>query len=840
MASDPTKPLLRLAPQAQVDRPVGRQRNIPRPDAFPQDRQRDLLAPKFDRLAQVLARDPAGLELRRDPTALAPERILVFEVRGSLSAFAAAVARIPGLELVDEEELPQDGTDEAPIAYLLMPDMRALRELESLWRRWLAGQIRRGETIWRDVFSLLRDLRTWGPQDRMQPTDISALEQDIDGLGDDDLIKLEIELVFRANDRHADDAEQGVRAFVEARGGRIVSRARIVEIAYHAMLAQLAVRHVREATQHAPAGIAGLDAVMHIRAQSVATRIELSEAETIDPGNPVANPGAPILAILDGVPIAAHRLLGPHIVVDDQFQLEPRTPVGDRNHGTAMASLVIHGDRNKAEPPLPRQVHVVPVLGPGDRFPEERLIVDLIYAAVMAMRSGNAPTAPGVVIVNMSLGNRRRVFQGQLSPWARLLDRLAYRFGILFLVSAGNVTDRFPIAAFAQQTDYEDAEPLIRAQETLRAVNAAAAIRRLLSPAETVNGVTVGAGNEDAVPVADRVFARVIVDPYPEIEISNPSSALGPGFALAVKPDILMPGAREHLRVVSSNPVIEVVPSGPSRAAGLRVAAPPSAGRENVDGYTNGTSAAAALAARTCHRIHDALEAAYGNAFLNLSHLQRAVLLKALLVHPAKWHPTTAELIREIIGPADGKQHVRQKDNIRRFLGFGRLDSDDAIACAADRATFWAVGALGPNKITTVQVPVPQSLNGQARPHAMSATLAWFTPVSPGRKSYRSVRLRLIEPDGLDRLTLSAHKDQPDANQTNRGTVFTRCWMGDRAPVVGANATIDLVIQRDPDQSGAIDDAVPFGLAVTLAVPGLVQLYEQVRQRIAIAPRVAI
>jgi hypothetical protein len=85
----------------------------------------------------------------------------------------------------------------------------------------------------------------------------------------------------------------------------------------------------------------------------------------------------------------------------------------------------------------------VPVLGAGDAFPDDRLIVDVIYSAVLAMRSGTEPSAPDVLIVNVSLGNRRRPFQGNLSPWARLLDRLSYQFGILFVVSAGNNIEPF-------------------------------------------------------------------------------------------------------------------------------------------------------------------------------------------------------------------------------------------------------------------------------------------------------------------------------------------------------------------------------------------------------------
>jgi hypothetical protein len=468
------------------------------------------------------------------------------------------------------------------------------------------------------------------------------------------------------------------------------------------------------------------------------------------------------------------------------------------------------------------------------------LIVDIIYTAVLAMREGREATAPGVLIINLSLGNARRPFHGQLSAWARLLDRLAYRFGLLFIVSAGNYTEPFPIPAFATHHLYEDADADRRAAETLRALGAFVGERRLFSPAETVNGLTIGASNQDAVSEAARVAARVNVDPYGVRPMANPSSALGPGFALSVKPDLLMPGGREHLRFSRNHVHVEMRPAAASRTAGLRVAVPPRDGRENIDGYTNGTSAAAALASRTAHRIHDALEAAYGNAFTQLSHMQRAVLLKALVAHPANWPYDAAALIRDTLGPAGGQYHSRQKDNIRRFLGYGMVDADDAVACAEDRATFWATGVLQPDKVATVAVPVPAAMTGRAQSHSMSATLAWFTPTMPGRKSYRSVRLKLLEPVELAGLRVKANANQPDANQTNRGTLFTRRWSGDRAPVVGPEMSVHLSIQRDPDQGVTIDEPIPFGVAVTLAMPGVVQIYEQVRQRLAIAQRARV
>jgi Subtilase family len=830
MPSDPTKPLLRLTPQAERPRALGPPRNMPSPEAFPGGRQAERIGPKFTRLAEVLARGGDVLELRADATALAPERLLVFEVRGAIGTFADAVRRVPGLELVDEEEMTSDELDRQPVAYLMVPDLAALRDIESLWRRWRAGQLVRGETAWSNVFERLRDLRPWGPADRVQPYEANILAAEIDGLEEGELVRLEIDMVFRANEAVAAENSETVIAAVGARGGRLLSRARIADIAYHALLVDLPVWSVRQIIAQAPDGIAGLESVMHIRPQSVSTGIEVDDP--LEPDLAAIAPralGEPILALLDGVPVANHRLLADHVRIDDPFDLVPDALVAQRRHGTAMASLIVHGDRNRIEPSLPRQIHVVPVMGNGDAFPRDRLIIDMIFLAVTRLRA----TAPNVLIVNLSLGNARRPFHGQLSAWARLVDRLAQRFGLLFIVSAGNQVEHFGVTAYPTSLAFAAAAGLDRATATVTALNNIAADRRLLSPAETVNGVTVGACNDDAVSPADRALARALIDPFPDHRTANPSSSLGPGFANAVKPDILMPGAREHLQVIRSHGHIDVRPSRPARGAGLRVAAPPANGRENLDGYTNGTSAAAALASRTCHRIHDALEATYGAEFLSLPTINRAVLLKALLVHPARWPDDMAELIRRTIGPAGRGQASRQKDNIRRFLGYGCVDADDAVACASDRATFFATGTLQRDRTATIAVPVPVAIGGQARPHMLAATLAWFTPVSPGRKSYRSCKLKILDPTEIGALAVAAHSNQPDGNQTNRGTVFTRCWSGDSAPVVGPDMTIALQIQRDPDQAAVIDEPLIYGLAVTLAMPGELRIYEQARALIA-------
>tara|TARA_R110002049_G_scaffold78122_5_gene199272 strand:+ start:1936 stop:4410 length:2475 start_codon:yes stop_codon:yes gene_type:complete len=810
----------------------GKSQYVPAPEAFGVDTQVRRIGPKFDRLAALMDASSGGLELRPDPTALAPERLLVFEVRGSVLSFANAIRKVPGLELIDEEAFPEDNDDKNPAAYLLVPNDAALRQVLSLWRRWVGGQsMATGFTPWREVFSLLRDIRTWGPQDRISESERDILDDEIQGRDDTYLVPVEIELVFR---RNGDWPEASVSQSIIDVGGRVVSRARIDEIAYHAILAELPVQAIRAIIELRQESIGGLDPIQHIRPQSLATGLGISEVEAAIRQNSDGEFGEPILALIDGVPVQRHPWLAQHIIVDDVFDLEPSTPVDGRSHGTAMASLIVHGDHNNSEAPIRRKVIAVPVLGKDDQFPPNQLVVDLLYRAILSLRNGPEATGRFVTIVNISLGNRRRQFHGQLSPWARLLDRLAYRLGILFLVSAGNITDEFSLIGFSTRTEFEDAKELERSAATIKSVDALKAERRLLSPGETVNGITIGSRNFDWVPLADRGSASVNIEPYAGLTLANPSSAMGPGFAKSVKPDLLYPGSRELLNVVGSGGgTLQLKPPQRAiRASGLKVAVPPRGGLEAALGFTNGTSAAAALASRTAHRIHDALEYEYGQEFLELSSLQRATLLKALLVHPAAWDEESAALIRQTVGPSDGRQHVKQKDNIRRFLGYGSYDLDDAVSCATDRATFWAIGEVGPDQVVPLPVPIPSAFGGKALHHSVSATLAWMTPVNSGRQAYRAVRLKLTEPTWLGSLAVGNCSDQPDQNQMNRGTIASRRWSGDNAAVVGDSDTVDFEVSRLPDTGSEAFGPITFSLVVTISMPTVNEIYQQVKERV--------
>lgn len=499
MDEEPAYPPLRVEPGKPRKREPAKQGYIPSPRKRSPAEQEEKFGPKFARLAEVLNRDPSGLALLADATGLAPERLLVMQLAGAVERFAEAVGKVAGLELLDVEELDADEAGEKPVVYLLFPDVRALQELASLWERWRKErELPRGFAPWRDVFALLRDLRPWGPEDRLSRSDREVLEGEIAGRSDEKTARLELELVFRKRSEFT-EAGCSIEQLIEKNSGRVLARACIDEIAYHALLVELPVRSVREILdqEHVRDTLAWADPIMHIRPQAevdvVPPEPDAEEGQAPEPPEPRHEA---ILALLDGVPVAKHPRLARHLIVEDLFDLERRVQVAGRKHGTAMASLVVWGDLRCSEPPLPRKIVHIPVLGDGDRALEARLFVDVFFQAMKHITESEQ--SKDIVIVNLSLGNANRVFQGVPSPWARLVNKIAFEQGYLFVISAGNHAGVFPLCGCATSTAFEKIPEEGRMRLVLHSIDARKAQRRLLSPAESVNALTVGAVNAGA------------------------------------------------------------------------------------------------------------------------------------------------------------------------------------------------------------------------------------------------------------------------------------------------------------------------------------------------------
>ena len=120
--------------------------------------------------------------------------------------------------------------------------------------------------------------------------------------------------------------------------------------------------------------------------------------------------------------------------------------------------------------------------------------------------------------------------------------------------------------------------------------------------------------------------------------------------------------------------------------------------------------------------------------------------------------------------------------------------------------------------------------------------MAWLSPVRPGHLAYRAVKLKIaaIDEDARDIAGISTTTSQPPNSQSESGTIVHRRWRDARIGDLSGSNTIPLQIQREKDQGTPVDEAIPFGLAVTIEMPGAAQIYAEVKAQIIIQPQVGI
>jgi Subtilase family len=864
----PTRPLLPL-PTPNPETPPSGHPGYTRLRLPTKERQRQHFGPIFERLRQAVTDGTEGsvaAQIFADANNLAPERVLVFETAGQVQNFLKAIARIPGFQFMGdfEAEFEADeyfavidqrkgrkGTDrtDEPITsryYLTMPNLAALSQLLSLWDRWRRGEpMAGGFAPFADLFSRLHDLRPWGPADRVSPETISIWREEI-AANPGRPVRVEAELWFKDVRADRERVSRDVGALVTRVGGQILQEVVIQEIAYQGLLIDLPAGEIENLIAHESVALAMDDDVMFLRPQSVLQgpfemeAVTFEEAEERIAGTHAA---IPVAALFDGMPVQAHRLLSNRLIIDDPEDLESRAVVAHRRHGTAMASLILHGDLNAEDEPLSRPLYVRPLLSSSNEEPEHsdpnRLLIDVIHSAVVRMKGHNGTdgAAPDVFMVNLSLGDPKRPFSRLVSPLARLLDYLAYKYDLLFFVSGGNVTTPLTIPDFDTWTELENASPEDRERSFIRALNAAKSERTILSPGEALNVITVGAQHHDDISVRPRIINAA--DPYQSNTLPNVSSGLGLGHRRMIKPEIYFPGGREYVRMRSSGGGVTVSIGPPGRLYGLNGAVPDDAGkgRLNQVALSDGTSSATALATRAGHQIFDGLMDAEGGSLLSdIPPQYYAVVVKTLLIHSAEWHES-ASLIKEICGPNGQYQHAERTENSCRFVGFGIPDIVKVLDCAPNQATLVGYGDIRVERSAVYRIPLPESLERVTVPRSLSITVGWLSPVKPKHQAYRCVRLeaepvtKSIESFGVKRRTA-----QPTDGSVRKGSVFHEHYDGAAAIPFIDNDHLLLRIWCKDDAGVPSDVAIRYGIAITIQTDGALPIYQEVQQRLRVQP----
>jgi hypothetical protein len=794
-----------------------------------------------------------------------PEEVIVLETIGTVESFISAVRRTEGLEWlgeIEEEDIPADDdffavdTHGRPRAerrlsgrmFLVFSNDTAFEQMQSFWRAWQRGtELPRGLKKWAELFGKLRALRPWGVQDRLIETGV--LEDWKEWIDNGrDRVPCEIELWFRPGLGQREASRGRVGTLLRDLGGTVLQESTIPEIGYQAMLAELPVSFVEPLVRGAAqdAALVQCQQIQFFRAAGQAVGI-LKPGQGIDlaasEAPAQASLGAPVVALLDGLPLQNHQLLAGRLVIDDPDGFEEGYQAGDRRHGTAMASLIVHGDKNRADPPLARSVYVRPIFRPDPRdwrsprdeaVPATVLAVDLVHRAVRRLfesEGSQPPVAQTVRIINLSIGIRDRPFYDTMSPLARLLDWLAWKYQVLFVVSAGN-HDR-SIEPGVSNSELRSIPPEDLQQRIIRAVASDARHRRLLAPAEAINALTVGALHEDGS--APSASPRTI-EPYVDRDLPSPINAQGLGYRRAIKPEILAPGGKVALLPApgaNSSAVLDIYDG--TLAPGQLVAAPgPAGGGLSHVWHTRGTSNSAAIASRTAAILYDVLEELrQGPRGEIVDTTPRAVLIKALLVHAAFWGPAGEVMTRALLTPQNSRQF---KEYLSRLIGYGCIDPARASECTPQRVTAIGGGSLGDGQAQVHRLPLPPALSGVRGWRRLVVTMAWNTPVNPSHHAWRRSQLWFDPP----RDTLKVARKEADWHAVQRGTCQHEVLEGEQAAAFVDGDSLLLQVNCRAD-AGALQESVPYAIAVTLEVAEAlgIDIYAEVSARVVAQVQVA-
>ena len=819
------------------------------------DRQDTRLTPMFNQLQSAF--NDRRVEVQRTTAGVDPEQVLVIETIGGIENFANAVRRIEGFEWMAETEVEEIAPDEdffdeerpqkelSGRLYLVMSNQHALEEMLSLWQRYkmnTSSAFHRGLNKFKEVFKALKKVRRWDVEDRLLETGVLEEWQEMLQHEGNRVIRFEVELWFRNLPAKRQTSQAQVMSLITELGGQVLRQCVLSEISYHALLAELPANAIQNIIRNRNTSLVKSDNVMFFRPSGqVSAGDKPVEGDFGQAGvqSGVLPSGNPVVAVLDGMPLSNHQLLSHRIIIDDPDDWDSSYRAEDRSHGTAMASLIIHGDINSGTvDPLKKPVYMRPIMKPNptdwrpqryETIPEDVLAIDLIHRSVKRMfegEDGQQPIAPTVKIINLSIGDPYRQFSQSMSPMAKLIDWLSYKYNVLFVISAGNhaksISLGIPIANF-NQTPNAEVESAIIKELYQKARNLG-----LLSPAESINGITVGSAHLDH---ATNITTGDRIDPYDSFILPSPISAFGSGYRRAVKPDIVYGGGRLLYRPkININPVV-IDPAFSRSGPGNKVACPGnSPGELSRTSHCCGTSNATALITRAGGICYDLLMEVVKDRVVGVEYVPYvAPLLKAMLVHGADWGDS-GEHIAEILRTPDNTRQL--KGWISRWLGYGIPQVERVLGCTEQRVTLLGFGGLKDNEAHVFKLPLPPSLSSRTDRRILTVTLAWISPISANSQRYRTACLWFEANNN----SIASNRSNVDGKAVKRGTLQHEIFKGQQAIPFEDGEYIGIKVNCKND-AGKIIEPVNYGIAVTLEVgEGIdIAVYDEILARLPVS-----
>lgn len=732
------------------------------------DEQAQRMGPRF--AALQAATEKNQFTFQQEAENIDPEYVLVFEVAGEVDGFVKAAQRA-GMEWLGSEDNYEDPDEffyepnkdgkpsERKITgkfYLTMTNTKSRQQLLSLWKIYTDNKDKfpKGCAPFREVFNYLRDVRLWNEKNRFEDTGMKTylnrlLESNVNN------VRFEIELWYRNDEKQRTKARNSIQKIIEQYGGSLIRESIRGEIGYHGIICEFPSEGVRNMLQNPDQSLVNADQIMWMRPSAqIAAPLDLEEiVETVHNETPLPEED-PVIALIDGLPLQNHALLQERLIIDDPDGYEENYIVNSRKHATSMASLIIYGSLDNPYPPLTSKLYVRPILKPNsegnETIPDDVLFTDALYEAISSI--GNS----SIRIVNLSIGNLYRPFLYTMSPEAKMLDYLSEKYGLLIIVSAGNIPQDIELDMnFGDLHNISERE---KAKAVYDYIWNNQVDMRILSPSESINAVTVGATNND---YSQKQLPAYRLEPvmrnYPALY-----SCFGGGYGRSIKPDCIFMGGRSFYNVLGTDNMparlrycYKTETSGP----GLRVAIP-SDGLTG-EGYSHGTSDAAALTSRLCAELLKTLRHIPG---LNMPPEFEGTALKAMLIHCCSWKEIGKDLMDNYVPDEPRKKRY----NALKWIGYGYPDVNISTICTDQRATLIGYGKLTQGMKTDVRFPLPDCLISQVVNKRLTITLAWMSPISPRNRNYKLAKLSFT-PENLK--DVASTRTDADSKASIRGTV---------------------------------------------------------------------
>jgi len=832
----PERPLVLFGKPEDADRYKKIGYPLP-PHLPPYSRQKERLAPQLQVLQSVL--DRGALTLKETPDGIEPEYTLVFEAFGDLKSFHTAIGQLQKaypIELLfetDKENVPPDEDfyyfkqglrdDKQTLTFkcfCVLANLRALQDILTLWKNYEKNEnfdFPRGRKGLKDIFNTLKSIHLWGIEERFIET--GARQSWEEDLTDPEIqnVKCEIELSYRRHNGKRILAERKIESEINRVNGRILAKSCITDIGYHAILAEIPRQIAQNILSKVEVSFLSFNEILFVNPSgqtAVSTSVETFEFDAKLTLPDKIN-DEPILALFDGLPQERHPLLENFLNIDDPDDLTSSYQIMDRQHGTAMASLIVWGELAGISSPISRKIYVRPIMKPYETInnnskeciPDDILLVDKIHTAVNRLfELKGKQSKPSIRIINLSIGIKTRPFYTMISPLAKLLDWLSFKYKILFVVSAGNYTDDIdlglPFPVFSKMSD-DDKDKII-----IQSINSQSRNRKIISPAESINSLTVGSLFSDS---SNYLREGRTIMPCSE-SVPAPYSALGRGVNHSIKPDLLIEGGRN---VINEDFLHQTVAHWGTdhitRPPGILHAKPfLAAGGINV-GYSYGTSNSAAILSHNAIKCFDVLEDVFmAETGHGIPTEYISLLLKAMLVHGAKWN-STAPFIGQTLGLFPRGNYC---DKIHKFIGYGVPDIDKVKECTKNRITLIGFGELIKEKAHLYNIPLVFDFSSKRVFRNLTVTMAYFTPIMPNTKRYKQAQVWFTLEN--DKNLVKNRSDASD-KAVLRGTIQHENFYGDDLISWTSEDTLKIKVNCR-ENVDRLDDQIPYSIFITFEI----------------------